>query len=368
MLRIVDRFWGGARHLHGDPQAEAHQDAVCIPFDRSKYIADDHIWGIFSADGSPIEAALYRRGDPAQQVSGGKSFNGLPLDRADPNFNYVYLGPFMQHYGHFITATLARGWYPFRNPSKHTKYVLHSEDAIDRVFSYSYAATCLERIGLHRDNVVRFTTPTRIDELIVPQPAFEEQHFERDLFGDMCRHIGAPFRAEQRSSQPLYLSKQRLPAGVGKFINEDILVRHFDVEGFLIVYPELLSLPQQIELFNRHAYVVGSGSGLHTSVFCATPPELFSLSLSEGVNSNFLLVDRVSKTTTVHLLPKAGTRWQHYPDHIDFFISFMRSPETFPERAPGDSVGGFMSSAEIIEPDQFASDIVALLRSRGAFS
>ena len=367
MLRIADSIWGGARHLHGDPEAEAHQDAIYVPFDSSKYIADDQVWGIFAADGTPIEAAIYRRNDPAQQVSGGKAFHGSRLHRADPRFTYVYLGPFMQHYGHFITATLARGWYPFRHPSQGTRYVVHSEDEIDRLFSYSYAATCLERIGLHRDNVVRFTNPTRIGRLIVPQPAFEEQHFERNVFGDMCRHIGAPFKSEQRSAQPLYLSKQKLPAGVGKFINEDILVHHFEAAGFLIVYPELLPLARQIELFNKHAYVVGSGSGLHTSVFCATPPELFSLSLSEGVNSNFLLVDRVSKTTTVHLLPEAGTRWQHHPNHVDSFISFMRSPETFPGTAMGDGVGGFVSLAEIIEPDQFASDIISLLRSRGAF-
>jgi len=215
---------------------------------------------------------------------------------------------------------------------------------------------------------VRFVNPTRIGHLIVPQPAFEEQHFERDVFRDMCRYIGAPFKADKRSSQPIYLSKQKLPSGVGKFINEDILVHHLELEGFLVVYPELLPLSQQIELFNKYAYVVGSGSGLHTSVFCATPPELYSLSISEVVNSNFALIDSVAKTTTVHLLPEAGTRWHHYPAHVATFINFMRAPENSPARAMGDDISGFTTAAEIIEPSQFASDIASLLRSRGAFA
>lgn len=365
MARTIDSLWGAAQYWPGTPKASVVQQAVYIPFDPNEYISDDQRWGVFASDGSSIAAAEYRRGEAGERVSGGASFEETEFDCADPEFSYVYLGPFMQHYGHFITATLARCWYPFLNISDRTRFVIHSEADIEAIFSYSYAATCFARLGINRKNLVRFTRPTCIAHLICPEPAFEEQHFYRGIFRHVCQSIGIPFNRGDRSYQPVYLSKQKLPAGVGKIVNEDELVAHLQGLGFLIVYPEMLPLSEQIALFNRHDYVVGSGSALHTSIFCSNVPRMVSLGVFEKVNSNFALIDRVSGGETKHILPESGSKWNHYPEHVPAFIDFMRKPDTQPVRSMGSDVSGFTSASEIFNPHRFAQEIHDLLRSWG---
>ncbi|WP_345819953.1 glycosyltransferase family 61 protein [Methylobacterium fujisawaense] len=366
MLRVLDKLWGEANLLDELPGAPVYQDAIYVPFDPGHYIAHDPTWGLFDAVGKPIEAGLYRRGGfgGVERVSGGTGFDGSPMSSADPTFDYVYLGPVMQHYGHFITATLARCWHPYLHPSPSTRYILHCEVPIETLFSYPYAAQSFARLGLNPTNVVRFTESTHLGRVLVPEPAFEEQHYVRSIFGQMCRYIGADVPTNDASDVPIYLSKLRLPAGVGRFRNESAFVAQLEHMGFKICFPETLTLREQIALFNVHRFVVGAGSGLHTALFSARSPLIIALALNESVNSNFTLIDLAARTRTLHLFPGEGTRWNHHPDQFPSFLAYMRGQAQVVESLGHEQ--GFMSDAEIPDPAQFAIEIADLLRDRGA--
>jgi capsular polysaccharide biosynthesis protein len=120
------------------------------------------------------------------------------------------------------------------------------------LFTIPFIADIFGQLGLTAGDFVHFDRPTRMRELTVSCPAFEEQHFIHRAFGELCQRIGHSILAGRdlgRVMRPAYLSKTRMRSGVGHFVNEKELANALDNAGFDIVYPEELSFREQVELF-----------------------------------------------------------------------------------------------------------------------
>jgi capsular polysaccharide biosynthesis protein len=128
----------------------------------------------------------------------------------------------------------------------------------------------------------------------------------------MCKKIGRAYCDERDhdAGPPIYLSKTRLTSGVGRFVGEQEVVDILERDGVQIVYPEELTVSEQIQLISRSRVVAGtSGSALHTSIFSAFGRRIIALNQNDDVNSNFVMIDRlVGNSASYYFAPQSRSK------------------------------------------------------------
>lgn len=299
-LRRIDPAIGPV--LVADPALEEHRDALYVPFG-SVGIDADAGWGIYGRDGTQVQAAAYCRG-PARTPVGQQARTTLNPVEADeaPDDTYVYAGPVILQYGHFLLATLSRFWPYVEGASPGVRFLCHSHCDPLGFGQYPYIGATLGALGLTPDRFVRFTRPTRIRRLIVPAPAFEEGHRVHEAFGRLCRGIGAQFAGPSGPRPPAYLARTRLTVGVKAIANEAALADALARMGVEVLHPEAMPWPEQVALFASDRVVMGvGGSAFHTAVFA--PPRARMALLHVASAENQALLDRLNGNQTLHFEP-----------------------------------------------------------------
>ncbi len=298
-LRRIDPAAGQV--VAADSSLREHRDALYMPFGPNGIDADTE-WGIYDQGGALAQDAAYCRG-PARTPVGQRPHMAAPADIADaPDETYIYAGPLILHYGHFLLATLSRFW-PYAGGAPHgPKFLWHAHCDPLAVRDYPYITATLGALGLTPDRFVRFTRPTRIRRLIVPAPAFEEGHCVHVAFQRLCRGIGAPFAVKSGPRPPAYLARTQLTAGVKNFSNEAALAETLERMGVELLFPEAMPFSEQVALFASDRVVMGvGGSGFHTAIFA--PPAARLVILHVAPSDNQALLDQVNGHRTLSLEP-----------------------------------------------------------------
>jgi len=291
-LQPCGGLWGAATIIDSDPVHEVVRDAIYQPLHPSIFLDSYHGWGIYHRDGRLVQACAYYR-LPDQALIGQCQHMTPPLDpEPAPPGTFVYGGPVIMHYGHFMTAALPRLWQAVRRGlPPDAKIVCHSHEAPEEWFKRDYVRTILGRLGLAPSRFVRFGVPTLIPLLHAPRPAMEEQNFAHRVFRDLCLHIGRPYQAPP-SGRTIWLSKTRMANGIYRLLNEDAMQDAMQAAGIEVIHPETLSFAAQAGLMSGSAVVAGTvGSGFHTAVFCGRAPRVVALAYGPVLNANYALMD-----------------------------------------------------------------------------
>jgi capsular polysaccharide biosynthesis protein len=293
---------GTDRIIGPDPVEELCRDVVFRPFDPVPWLGDPK-WGVYFTDGRLVEAAAYRRLPRRDLV--GQSDNIGPLTGPLPRVNgtYIYGGPIIPHYGHFLTAALARLWPILRDGPPRAPILCHSIERPEDWFARPYVAAIFGRLGLTLANFAHFREPVIISRLRVPRPAVEEQHFAHAVYGDLARAIGAPYARESAEAGPVYVSKTRLGSGsTYRLVNEPALEAAFEARGIRIMYPERMTVPEQIARLASASTIVGTvGSAFHTTLFCGRPKRIIGLAYAKAINSNYAIIDKLAGNQSLYV-------------------------------------------------------------------
>lgn len=370
MLGLAAKVWGNCRIIEADPAIETHDDALYAPAQGGFNALEPR--GVFDAGGDLIRAGAYYRGVRKVPINYALT---APVDRRDaamaPAPAYLYGGPLLDHYGHFLTASLARLWPFIRDDTIDLPILMHAETDIDVLFSRSYIASILGSLNLDRSRFVRFSEPTIVRRLIVPAPAFEEQKVGHRVYGEMCRAIGADVASHPaQTDRPAYLSKHKTVGGALRIGNETEMFPLLEAAGIDIVCPEQLPWPEQVDLFASRRFVVGMGSPLHTAIF--TPPIGWTVGLAPNrlVNTNMLLMDRFRGGAVVHVTPDEGGCMTRSRRNLSRLQVGERDPELLAELGRTPDTPDFDASAwityQINDAGRFAGDLIQFLHMNGA--
>ena len=288
-LRPCHELWGEAIMSSELPALEEVQDAICTP-----YLPDGR-WGVFHPSGEPIESALDRRG-PEKGLIGQVA----ELDTTTSNFlggEFIYGGRFNNHYGHFLVETVPRLWSISREGLLGRRIVMHNLKP-GTAFTYPFAAAIFSSLGLTADDFVSIESATQFEHLAIPAVSYRQQAYAYHVFRDTCLFVGKTLlnnRLLAPCERPTYLSKTRLKGGVGHIVNEPEIESEFARNGVEIIYPEQLTLAEQILLFATRSHIFGtSGSAFHTSIFAPTNGKHIILNPTLSMNSNYALFDMLS--------------------------------------------------------------------------
>jgi hypothetical protein len=174
----------------------------------------------------------------------------------------LYLGPFMNHYGHFITEGLSRYWKQDVGPVDHVVAYpfMHNNGNIQVEDFHRHLAGLLE-VPLDRMAILR--SQTVFDEIVVPEQLWQSNvHVNAHMRAVYERIRGR--HAGRRSSGRLLLS--RAPS---KRLGNPLAVEEaFASFGFRVIYPEQMPIAEQLALYaNCEVLASLSGSGMHNTLF-----------------------------------------------------------------------------------------------------
>jgi capsular polysaccharide biosynthesis protein len=175
----------------------------------------------------------------------------------------LYLGQALDHYGHFLTDSMARMWAAL---NVRLPCVMLDMSRL----SGRYSSEILAALHL---SVVSPTAPTIYRTVWVPYPAFT-RHGQPAPEADAAhlRVTAALYHPDRpkRWVKPVFLSRSRLTSMMRSTDaeTEAALEQTIAEAGFEIVHPETLPLAEQIAIFNESPTIVGMlGSAFHTALF-----------------------------------------------------------------------------------------------------
>ncbi|GAA4724548.1 Protein of unknown function (DUF563) [Promicromonospora umidemergens] len=207
----------------------------------------------------------------------GSDFSALPAFEAEPeelSGTYYHLdNQIAGHYGHVITHDLSKLWawdaalaeYP------DLKVLISPQVKTGEVPGYTYEL--LEAFGIGRERVHVITGPVRAERLITATQAFQQPNFLSPVARDVWARVTAGLLPRAgRGPLPERVFVSRRAASRRRCLNADEVERRFEEAGFVTVYPEDFSLPDQARLFSNVPVVAGyAGSGLINTVFSSGP-------------------------------------------------------------------------------------------------
>ncbi|ESQ90769.1 hypothetical protein ABAC460_08025 [Asticcacaulis sp. AC460] len=345
MLRECNYFWGGTDIFPDAPAVEKHYDLTLFPLKRTVWYDNDPDWGLYGADGHLVDAAALRRGNKTPpRLCGQSPIHAQPFPTDHPwadDVEYIYMGCFIAHYGHYLCSSLARLWPLLREGLNGRKILVHATNGPAHEFQIPYAAATLAGLGLTVDDIVIFQEPRRIRRVIIPRPSFVEQVFAHKVHRDVCHRIGEQFfdGLDMTTAQPpVYLSKTKMQRGVGRIGNETVIEAYMAANGVAIVYPEQLSLRDQVRLFAQNRVIAGTGgTQFHTGIMAPPVARALALSATHSVNSNLVLFDRLNERTAGYVYDDRG--YQEIKDQ-----------------------DGFLTSDYLADPEATARDLLAVMR------
>lgn len=160
----------------------------------------------------------------------------------------IYGGMLCKHWGHFIINASIHLWYAVKHWKESNLPIVFStpEKPEHRILDF------LKLTGIPENRFVFIMKPTRFKSVIIPEPSFVME--KGDLY--IAEEFKIPFDAVKSTAKPskykkIYLSRRKfstpnspLPYG------EDVFEKLFKANGYKIIYPERLSLQEQINLFS----------------------------------------------------------------------------------------------------------------------
>lgn len=326
------------RVLSGAPSTALVRDAVYIPVQPSLWYDKDDGYGLFSCDGHLLPESAYWWGPNEDTTLGQSQTVSIPekLDQTDELL--IYGGTMQHHYGHFLLSCFPRYAHKIRG----ARFLIHGRLSIDEWFSFGFVKTFFNAIGLDREDFVLFKKPTRISNIVVPGTSLIERLEAHTVFSDLLTEVSNKLLGEMSPSvntKPLYLTKQHLTGALSNCRNEAEATEILSRNGFDIVAPEQLSIPDQIRLFEDRSMVFGlMGSAFHTAALARRCGKLVLISrdnLKSGQRENYPLLDALRGLDTLYVHPDPEMTNLH--------------PEP-----------GFSAAYAMSDPKQFASDLITI--------
>ncbi len=300
-MQRCDTVWGTSSLNPGLPSSSVYRDALYLPFNSGIFFDRDPNWGLYDSKGILIDFASYRRTNKDVLVGQSNFIDPLKYEWQDaPELDYIYAGPVIPHYGHFLLSSTARLWR--LQPSSCALF--HSDPSLLE-HQAPYIKVLAELLEVKNIRIATLTQPTRLRSVVVPQPSFTEQKETFEIHGESCRQLGSTVVkscVRKRMSSPVYLSKSQLLSGVQSIVNESEIEEILDNRGVKIIYPEKISLCEQISLFSGDECIVGTvSSAFHSQLLAENGGRRLVISSENFINANFLLVDKICRTHTTYV-------------------------------------------------------------------
>ncbi len=164
-------------------------------------------------------------------------------------------------YGHWLVDILPKISFMERIGFK-GKYVLHEP-------TRGFSKELLKVLGIPLNRIIKYNPSEEglyFPEALIPGSLHFRSGFSKGMI-PYIKHMSNNVKAT--GNKKLFISRAELHNTSRLLSNSDELTTIASRHGYQIVYPEQLTLPQQLSLFASASVLAGEyGSGMHNSIFC----------------------------------------------------------------------------------------------------
>ena len=223
-------------------------------------IVNEHIhgFGVFDEKFRFVKSSRQTRKNNGQFVP---KFNrdNIPYVDADA----VFIGNVFPQFGHFLLEHMNRAYALLNKKYRDMKLVLINNSDVSVVPEYMYKL--LELLGAKRENIIILNQTTRFRNVYIPVQGFNIPVYSSRAFGKTWDAI-AKNVPDTKKYEKIYVSRTALKWR--RTFGEGVVQKIFEKNGYKIIYPETLSLTDQISLVKNCKYLAGcAGTALHLALF-----------------------------------------------------------------------------------------------------
>lgn len=251
---------------------------------------------------------------PRSAVHWGTNGAYTPTEKIQYNpATVIYFGMLVDIWGHCITDGLKRVWFFFSE--MYQKYFRNCPVVYTPMWNgiVPNFARLLEILGVDPKKMFAVTTPTRFQNIILPDESFflggsnDVSLEEGDRVFFTQEYIQTVERAKIFAAQnfkPLAQKKFYFFHGK-KQVGEERIAEYFRSKGYEIIHPEKLSFDEELNiLLNAESYCSTDGSISHNMIFCKPDTEV--IILPRYCEGNWLLqyqqaLDQAFKMRTTYI-------------------------------------------------------------------
>lgn len=216
-----------------------------------------HYFGVFDAKGTLVQKSLQLRNKIMQEAP--KFIQ--PTEFLD--IEAVYIGTLEDHFGHFLLEHTNRVYPVLQKKYRGMKYVILNNRNLPKVPDFVFEF--LRLLGIQKSDIFIINGTVGIKRLHVPPVAFEIPNRASSAFGKIFDAATANVWPIQ-PFEKVYVSRERLSERAT--FGEQQIRQLFEKNGFIVIYPEQLSLYEQICYMKHCKCLAGiAGSALHLSMF-----------------------------------------------------------------------------------------------------
>jgi hypothetical protein len=272
---------------------------------------------VYGSDYRIIEESCILRGkgkseNPSQPPEYFSFDEKEPLQYVDDRL--LFMGPFMrEHYGHLLVEGISRYWFVMKNLEKNWKIPTPRNPFGMKVFLKSYIKPASEHwkkmmnsFDIRRENILFTRNPIKAKEIIIPECSMYSRgpvnHQHLYVTRKIAKKIIRGSKIDH-DSRPLYLSRVKLKKYFNNFIGEETIEKYCKDIGCKIIYPEKLSLKEQIILFNKHDVFIGCiGSAFHSTLLRFVNRKAINIYFcSNWINPNFPSIDKLMENQSHYI-------------------------------------------------------------------
>ena len=266
------------------------------------YVDTNRLCGVITPDFEYIDISA-RSSMVNKESSGYWKERECKINYLDEDVIYLGIigGPFMA-YGNLILDSISRLWVFLEKPEYiNLKAVYFS----DNNFQDKIVQELFKLFGLKEKNLIRCTQPLQAKNVIVPEESINPYSFYTVEFKKTIDKIKASIPAQ--NYQKIYFSRSKLN-GSGKTYGEEYIENVFKNAGYKIIYPEQLSITEQISYLKGAKYFAGvDGSGVHNALFLPDNANCIYLQRSEYKNLVQPIIDEIKSIKAQYLQANCQT-------------------------------------------------------------
>ncbi len=221
-------------------------------------------YGIFDANKKLVKQSLQYRGKHHNFIP-----HKIPKDIPYTADTAIYVGVIYPHFGHFLVEQLNRLWGGIeKQKTDKLKWVFINNRNIEvKQFVYDFMAA----FGVDKQDVIVLTHSARFRKIYIPSQTFNMSGATIDHAMVMGYRAMAQNCAKNKPVyERIYMSRTKLPDTI-RTLGEEQLEKIFVKNGYKIVYPETMTIAEQIATVANAKYLAGcSGTALHWAL-CMKP-------------------------------------------------------------------------------------------------
>jgi hypothetical protein len=254
--------------------------------------------GVVDRHGGIVAESIYDNG--WTRFGGCYAFDEAEVEYVDEEV--VWFGFFFRHWGHFLMDFVGRAWFLSSEEYRNHKvvYVSGPSSTIDGNY-----LRFLELLGVGAVDVLRIDRPTRFRRVVIPELSYIEGRFYTKEYKGMFDKIVSSYVRSERLSKlkKVYLSRAEFSKGFfSKDVGQDIIDRLFAMNEWTIVFPERLTLDEQITIWNNSNKIACINGTIPLNVaFSRTTTELIVLNKSARLHANLLRYQKIFDRNVVYV-------------------------------------------------------------------